>query len=107
MGKTKPQIRKIIESFKGRLKRKMNIEAVLLFGSHAKGLATKDSDIDLVIISKDFQRYKKHRNRILKMYDIWNFEYPADFLCYTPKEFEALSKKITIAKTAKEEGILI
>jgi uncharacterized protein len=32
----------------------VRIDAVILFGSHAKKLATEESDIDLAFVSKDF-----------------------------------------------------
>lgn len=35
---------------------KLPIQQVFLFGSWAKGTASKDSDIDLCIISKDFSK---------------------------------------------------
>ena len=33
----------------------INVERVYLFGSHARGTATEDSDIDIAIISRDFK----------------------------------------------------
>jgi hypothetical protein len=43
-----------IEDFVRRLKRAIRIERVILFGSHAKGLAREWSDIDLAVVSPDF-----------------------------------------------------
>lgn len=107
MGKTDPKIKAVVRKFKQRLARHLAVQKVLLFGSRATGKAKPWSDIDIVVISKNFSKYQKHRERIEKMYDYWDFEYPVDFLCYTPQEFKILSKKITIAKTASEEGIEI
>ena len=39
------------------------------------------------------------------MYDYWNLDYPVDFLCYTPEEFEKKKKEISIVKEAVKEGI--
>ena len=33
----------------------LNISKIILFGSYAKGKATKESDIDILIISNDFK----------------------------------------------------
>jgi len=51
----KDRIGKIIERYTDALK-SMGItpEGIILFGSHARGTARPDSDIDLVIISPDF-----------------------------------------------------
>jgi hypothetical protein len=46
------KIKKYINELK---KNGFNIEKVYLYGSYAKGNYHKDSDIDIVIISKDFQ----------------------------------------------------
>jgi len=46
------KIKKYINELK---KHGFNIEKVYLYGSYAKGNYHKDSDIDIVIISKDFQ----------------------------------------------------
>jgi len=42
-----------------------------------------------------------------KMYDYWNLRMPVDFLCYSPEEFEKLSKQTTIVKEAIKTGIRI
>ena len=40
-----------------------NAERVILFGSHARGNATEDSDVDLMIIAKsDLPRFKRAEN---------------------------------------------
>ena len=41
------------------------------------------------------------------MYDYWNLNYPVDFLCYTPKEFNKLKNQITIVREAVRDGIEI
>ena len=39
----------------------IRVEGIILFGSHAKGVATAESDIDLAILSRDFgvDRFKE------------------------------------------------
>ncbi len=44
-----------IDDFVRRLRSVVTIEAVILYGSHAKGSADDSSDIDLAIISPDFE----------------------------------------------------
>ncbi len=64
----------------------------------------KWSDIDLIIVSRRFKNMD-FIERGAKMYDYWNLNYPADFLCYTPDEFKARAKKISIVSEAIKTGI--
>jgi len=34
-------------------------------------------------------------------------DYPVDFLCYTPEEFEEKRKEISIVRQALKEGVVI
>jgi uncharacterized protein len=43
-----------VETFVKKLKGSIRISAAYLFGSYAKGTATSDSDIDVLILSPDF-----------------------------------------------------
>ena len=79
---------------------------MIFFGSRATGRFNKDSDIDLVIVSPKFKRLNFFK-RGAKMYDYWNLNYPVDFLCYTPEEFNKLKKQITIVREATKKGVEI
>jgi len=105
MGNKKIIIKKLKE-FKRKLEKKINIKMIIFFGSRVSGKPHKDSDIDLIIVSEDF-RGKKFRYRAIGFYDYWNLEYPVDFLCYTPEEFNKLKKQVTIVKEAVEKGVKI
>lgn len=49
------EIKLKIINFDHELRRKnIRPDIILLFGSHAKGTAKKDSDIDLAVVSRDF-----------------------------------------------------
>ena len=74
----------------------MNImlKKAILFGSHAWGRATKDSDIDLAVISSDFSDlspkerawilWKARKNNASSRTDM-------DIACLTPEEFRKIS----------------
>jgi len=83
-----------------------NIDRIILFGSMAVGKPNKDSDIDLVIVSKDFEGMNRIQ-RGASMYNYWPWLIPVDFLCYTPEEFESLKSRVSIVKEAVDSGILI
>lgn len=84
--------------------KKHTIEKAILFGSFARGEAREDSDIDLILVSKEFEG-KSALKRPVRFYIDWNLGYPVDFLCYTPKEFNNLSKQASIVSQALKEGI--
>ena len=43
-----------VNKFIEEIKKKYNITAVILFGSYAKGTANENSDIDIAVVSDDF-----------------------------------------------------
>lgn len=47
-------ILKSINEYVEEIKKHYNIVAIILFGSYAKGTEHKDSDIDIAIVSEDF-----------------------------------------------------
>ena len=100
------KILKDLKKFKEKLLRNISVDKIILFGSQVTGKTHKDSDVDLIVVSKDFEG-KKSRYRAIGFYTNWNLDYPVDFLCFTPKEFNKLKNQITIVKEAVENGIEI
>ena len=47
-------IEESIKKFIEEIKKKYNVSAIILFGSYAKGTEHEDSDIDIAVISEDF-----------------------------------------------------
>lgn len=105
MGRNK-DIVKNLEEFKQNVSKKFPLKRVILFGSTVKGKMHDDSDVDLVIVSQKFKGMNFFE-RGAKMYDYWSIRRPVDFLCYTPSEFDKLSKMLTIVREAVKEGIEI
>jgi predicted nucleotidyltransferase len=64
MAKTTSELKSIISRYRAQLE-KMGIHAtrILLYGSQAGGTAYEGSDIDLIIISNDWESYN-HRERL-------------------------------------------
>ncbi|ATZ61002.2 MAG: hypothetical protein DDT33_01407 [Firmicutes bacterium] len=102
----KKDVIKDLRDFRKKSSKHTSIERMIFFGSRAKGEYEKHSDIDLIIVSPKFKGLK-FRKRPLLLYDSWDLDYPVDFLCYTPEEFEKKKKQITIVREAVEEGIEI
>ena len=82
------------------------IDKMYLFGSQVKGRVHKDSDVDLLLVSKKFRR-KRWIKRPIPLYDKWNIDKPVDFVCLTPEEFEKSKKVPSIAQEAVKRGIRI
>ena len=96
----------VVKKFKKQLSKKNSINKIILFGSRVRGKAHKWSDFDIVIVSDDFKN-KKSFERGIGFYEYWKEDYPVDFLCYTPEEFNKLKKKVTIVREAVRNGIEI
>ncbi len=58
MAKTAVDIKRIVEDYVSRLLPEVRVAKVLLFGSHAHGMADEWSDIDIAVISNDFKKMK-------------------------------------------------
>lgn len=86
--------------------RKHTVEKAILFGSFARGEERRDSDIDLILVSREFEG-KSALKRPVRFYMDWDLGYPVDFLCYTPNEFNSLRKQVSIVSQALKEGIEI
>ena len=78
-------------------------EAVILFGSHARGDAGQSSDVDfLVIAENDLPRYKRSR-QFYKLFKPYPFG--MDILVYTPMEIEKGCKTpLSFVSTVLREG---
>ena len=99
-------IRKELIEFKNKVSKEIPIKKLILFGSRVKGKTGRDVDVDLIVVSPKFKKLDFFQ-RGAKLYDYWHLNYPVDFLCYTPEEFNKLSKQVTIVSTALKEGLSI
>lgn len=50
------QIKTPITQFVHNLPKSITVDQVLVFGSHLEGTASEDSDIDVIVVSQDFQQ---------------------------------------------------
>jgi predicted nucleotidyltransferase len=72
-----------IEEFGQRIGRQFNAERVILFGSYARGAATKDSDVDLLVIGP-FEGRSVDRSVQIRMKLRPGF--PVDLVVRTPQK---------------------
>jgi predicted nucleotidyltransferase len=78
-------------------------EKIILFGSHARGCATRDSDVDLLVI----MNHDKARNidQAVEMRLSLDASFPLDLLVRRPKDIsERLSEKDTFIAQIMASG---
>ena len=82
---------------------KFSPERVILFGSHARGDASKGSDVDLLIVMETDDPVTRRALPIRKA--LWGFPFPKDILVRTPGEFEKAKDQFwTATYPAAREG---
>jgi predicted nucleotidyltransferase len=87
------------------LKIKYKPEKIILFGSFAGGRATKDSDIDLMIIKETRQGPWERQKMVEKLV---TRNVPVDLLVYTPREFrDRVNLGDAFAKEVLAKGKLV
>lgn len=98
-----------VRYFEERLKTKnVNVSKIILFGSQARGSASVGSDVDIVLVSKDFGR-KNIYQRLEMIKDaeiatIKKFMIPFDIIMMTPEEFRSGSS--LVSEFAKKGTVL-
>ena len=61
-------------------------ERIILFGSGATGLMTRDSDLDLLVIERDFKSQREESTRLRKA--LGDIGIPVDVFAMTLERFE-------------------
>ena len=84
----------------------VEVDAILLFGSIARGDYTEDSDVDLVVVSDDWARMSPV-DRLSILYKIWDKPRDATFIPLTWKELEEMSDKSVVVREALSDCIVI
>lgn len=86
------KILKVVRYFAKRLKETgVDVTCVVVFGSHSKGVAHEESDIDIILVSKDFRKKNilKRAALVRSAYSdtIKKFMIPIDLVMEAPEEF--------------------
>jgi predicted nucleotidyltransferase len=101
------EILKELDSVVDKIKNKISVNKIILFGSYAEGSPRIDSDIDLCVITDDKRR---------KIEIIWDIQesiyktakHTVDILVYKPDEFLYRADSVaTIEKTISNKGVVI
>lgn len=103
------KVTRVVRFLEKNLKEK-NVHAakIILFGSHARGKATPESDIDIVIVSEDFRDKdifeRVNLTREAEIQTIRKFMVPLDIVSLTPEELA--SETSIIAHYARNGKVL-
>lgn len=105
----KSTISGIVRFFCGCLKENgLRVNKVILFGSQARGTASIDSDIDILVVSEDFRNKGIFRRARLtkdaEIRTIRRFVVPLDIVTMTPEEYE--NKASIIAEHARKGKVV-
>ena len=77
-----------------------------IFGSYARGKQKKDSDVDLIILSKKFAKMNEDERLKLLYRQAVGFPYDLHAYGFTPKEFNSASPLTALAEV-RNKGIRI
>jgi predicted nucleotidyltransferase len=101
------QIKETILSFFD--ERNIRIHKIVFFGSYNKGIPTEDSDVDLLILSDDFENknifQKAKATDGLEWILVKKYKKPFDILYYSPSEWE--NSDGLIITEARKTGTII
>ncbi len=103
MPRTKPGIAREIQRIVRRIVREFHPERVILFGSHARGEAGPDSDVDLLVVMHADGKKREKQLEIRRT--LRDFSVPVDIVVSTPEEFSWRREIVgTIEYPAVKEG---
>lgn len=77
-----------IEAISEKLKKEYNAEKVILFGSHARGEATEDSDIDIFVIAPTKERFYERMATVRRLTRDLCYKLPFEPIVLTREEME-------------------
>jgi predicted nucleotidyltransferase len=85
--------------------KRTGIEKAILFGSFAKGTASRRSDIDILIIQQTDKRFLDRFEEFSGIYTLLK-DYAVDLLVYSPEELERNAHRQFI-KTILSEAVVL
>ena len=90
--------------------REVNPHKIILFGSHARGTARPDSDLDFLVVEDGpFSPQHSRESEMTRLWDIlFDYNIPMDFLVFSPEEITKWGKaKNPVVAHALREGLVM
>ena len=101
MGKEEAYVRAFLKKLRG-----YRITTAIMFGSRVRGDYLEHSDIDLLLVSPDFEGVV-FPQRSADVSGYWDADISLEVVCYTPDEFEKKRRQIGMVADAVREGVRI
>ena len=103
------RIRKLLKEFKEGLVRIYGdrLKAVYLYGSYARGDYRQGSDVDVMILLKDYKNYWKEQSKISQLASDVSLEYDVTVSCIFIKEIQwnTASDERPLIYNIRKEGL--
>ena len=107
MAATRTQVKKDIACFINEAKKHIVVEGIILFGSSVNGKNSKWSDIDLAIISKDFNKMTPFKRMVYLGKIAWQAKTTQiEAFGYTPEEYAKSSPTDFISEIKRTGKVL-
>lgn len=96
--------KEIVNHYIDELEKDIKVDDILLFGSFANGTQNKNSDVDLIIVSKDFKKmdFNERLDWLQLKRDKKTFQIALDIIGYTPNEFKIAEKQSPMFSRARQ-----
>jgi predicted nucleotidyltransferase len=84
-----------------------NLSCVILYGSKARGDATEDSDIDILVVLKNIQNFSSERKKVKEI--SWRLSYKYELLLTViiRSEQEYMQKDTPLLMNIEKEGVAL
>ena len=87
---------------------KISPERIVLFGSHARGSATENSDIDILVVMKNLENERKITRLLYKALLKEDIATPIDFIAIDYDKYNSLKTRTGyVYKTIEAEGKIL
>jgi len=103
---TTKEVIRTLKKIKKEANKDITIEKMYLFGSRSRGDELLTSDVDVIVVSSDFEgvHFRKRPNLFL---DKWFSPVDLEILCYSPDELGRKKKEIGLVQEALKTAKII
>lgn len=103
---TEEDIRRVTRDYVRRLGQRVRVQRAILTGSWARGTYLEDSDVDMIVVSDDFEDMSL-AERLVFLQKHWKAKIPLEAFGYTMSEFRTVRRISSYVKDGARHGITI